>query len=212
MINKHSYQRAIKVGDVETVGAMVEEAAGQDIRFAHGWTPLHAATKSGHLEIVSLLLKHRANINAETDLWQTPLDIALARQHAPVVELLQDHGGIKSVEVSLHAAAFAGNLPWVQRHWAAGADINALRNGRLPLCLALERRHWGGGQVPLEQKSGCAEDRGRRRHHRRSGQCSAIRSQADASCPTNDAHKHPTGFVWQECQLKEILSLLHSQR
>jgi len=106
------------------------------------WTALHVAAKAGQAKIGALLLERGAKVNALTEMRQTALDVALASDKSEMAELLKTHGGRRSAELWLHSAVMAGDLKWVKKHLAAGADINGKDRGELPLCLALARCKW----------------------------------------------------------------------
>ena len=137
MIARNSLRQAAKKGDTRALKAMLREGIDVNAPFVHDWTLIHFAAKSGHADTVSFLLSLGADPNALNDLWQTPLDIATADV---VVAALTKAGSKKGIETSLHAASFSGDVKWVRKHLRSGADVNELRRGTLPLCLALRRK------------------------------------------------------------------------
>src|SRR5262249_1877593 len=62
--------------------------------------------------------------------------------HKDVAELLRKRGGDPAAKLSLHSAVSAGDIKAVRKHVRAGANVNEVANGELPLCLALHCRHW----------------------------------------------------------------------
>lgn len=56
------------------------------------------------------------------------------------------------MEISFQGAIVAGNLAFVKKHLAGGADLNGLTLGELPLCLALARRQWDVAKYLLSKK------------------------------------------------------------
>jgi ankyrin repeat protein len=113
---------------------------------------LHVAAKRGRKNVVAAILDAGADVSATSDMHQTPLDLALKYGHSDVAELLQKKGGRSGAELSLHPAAAAGDLSAVRRHVRAGADIKQLTNHELPICIALQFRHWDVAKFLLKKK------------------------------------------------------------
>lgn len=153
MINTKNLRRAINTGDAKQVSEILRPASAKDIRLANGWTPLHVTAKRGKKDTAAAILDAGADINATSGMLQTPLDVALLNDNKPVAEFLRKKGALPAAELSLHAAAAAGNLKAVKRHLAAGADINRQVNGSRPLGTALAYRHWDTAKFLL--KKGC---------------------------------------------------------
>src|SRR5262245_1988814 len=110
---------AIRQGDAERLGALLQDAALVSSRDAAGNTPLILAALYGNLETVELLLKHGADPNAANLAGVTPL---------------------------LRAATDAGK---VERLLAAGAKAEARSElGNTPLLLAA-RKHGNAPGVKL---------------------------------------------------------------
>lgn len=150
-MNTQKLRRAIKAGDVNQIREILT-VVPVDVRLYRDWTPLHTAVKSGNKDVVAAILELGAPIDATTEMHQTPLDIALQLQHKKIVQFLRNKGARCGAEISLHHAVAAGNLKAVKKHLAAGADINQLRDGELPLGIALGYRHWDIAKFLLNRK------------------------------------------------------------
>lgn len=84
---------ASRLGHLEIVRSLLQNAAPMDAKDALGGTPLHLAAHNGHHEVVALLVDHGAAVDLLDDrLAQTPLFSAAARGHAAIVELLLEKG------------------------------------------------------------------------------------------------------------------------
>ncbi len=114
-------------------------------------TPLHNAAWGGHKEITELFIANGADVNAKSEAYGTPLDVAIKYNHTETADLLRKHGGktkkeleaagnptepvaeaakpepstAKAPDISIHDAAFKGNIKAVKKHLADGADVNA---------------------------------------------------------------------------------------
>jgi ankyrin repeat protein len=150
MADTTEFRRAIKAGDVERVKRMLKSHFNPNTRYSHEWTALHFAAKDGNNQIAELLLDGGAEVNALSALWETALDQARRHDHAAVAKLIERRCAKPGFQVSLHAAVYAGDLKWVKKHLDSGADINLRCKGQLPLCIALERRHWSIGRYLLK--------------------------------------------------------------
>lgn len=153
MINTKKLRRAINIGDAKQVSEILRAASIRDIRLANAWTPLHVTAKRGNKDVAAAILDAGADINATSGMLQTPLDVALLNDNKPVVEFLRRKGALRGAQISLQAAAAAGDLKAVKRHVAAGADINSLANGAPPLITALSFRHWDVANYLLKKGS-----------------------------------------------------------
>lgn len=153
MINSKKLRHAIKLGDVKQITELLRAAPKGDIRLYHEWTPLHLAVKAGKKEVVAAILDTGAQINATTDGHQTPLDMALKLGHNAIAEFLQSKGARAGAALSLHPAVAAGDIKAVRKHVAAGANINEVINGELPLGIAFSYHHWDVANFLLNRKS-----------------------------------------------------------
>src|ERR1035438_4511089 len=157
MLNKKPLRRALKLGNAKEVAEILRGAPKEHVRLTKGWTPLHVAVRLGKLDVVQAVLNAGGDVNATTDMLQTPLDVALTCAPQPIVKLLRSTGALSGSELALHPAAAAGNLKAVRKHLRAGADINSLSNGQLPLCLALHHGHWDVAKCLLKKKCDVTE-------------------------------------------------------
>jgi len=142
-----SIHNAVIEGDIQAVKQHL--AAGADVNAKDGneWTPLYWAARDGLKEIAELLIAKGADVNAKNDFDQTPVDWA---DNKEIADLLRKLGGktgaelkggepvaeaakpepptAKAADISIHSAAFEGNIEAVKKHLAAGTDVN-VKNG-----------------------------------------------------------------------------------
>jgi len=147
-MNNTSIRSVIKSGDTKALQEMLNEGLKPNAALKQDWTLLHLVAKAGHAQLAALLLERGANVDAQTEMRQTALDVA---QGSPVVEVLKKHGARRAAELSLHSAVMAGDVKWVKKHLAAGADVNGMEQGERPLCLALARHRWDVAKVLLKK-------------------------------------------------------------
>jgi cytohesin len=152
MINTKKLRQAIKAADIKKVTEILRDDPKGKTRLYGGFTPLHVAVKGGNKDVVEVILDAGADINATTEKHETPLDLAQRYGHKSVADLLRKRGGDPAAKLSLHSAATAGDIKAVRKHVHAGADINQVVNGELPLCLALQYRHWDVAKYLLKKK------------------------------------------------------------
>ena len=152
MIFHNNLRDAIKASDLKSVTAILKKGVNLQEAFNRGWSALHFGCKAGNLDIVRVLLDYGADVNATTELWRTPLDEAVHFRHEPVADLLRLQGGKRGIEITLQGAISSGNLAWVKKHLAAGAELNHLTLGELPIGLALARRQWNIARYLLGKK------------------------------------------------------------
>ena len=126
---------AAATGNIEAVKQHL--AAGWDVDAEDHYksTPLEFAAQGGHKEIVELLIAEGADVNAKVvsgpKQGLTPLDAANETNHPETADLLRKHGGktgedLKAAEpvaeasdISIHDAAYEGNIEAVKQHLAA---------------------------------------------------------------------------------------------
>jgi len=152
---------AARTGNIEAVKQHL--AAGVDVnaKDVDGINPLHYATWTDHKETVELLITNGADVNAKDAAGNTPLDLSISKLE--IADLLRKHGGktekelenaepvteaakpepptVKAPDISIHDAAFEGNIEAVKQHLAAGVDVNAKSDklGTTPLHYAAKR-------------------------------------------------------------------------
>ena len=152
---------AARTGNIEAVKQHL--AAGVDVnaKDVDGINPLHYATWTDHKETVELLITNGADVNAKDAAGNTPLDLSISKLE--IADLLRKYGGktekelenaepvteaakpepptVKAPDISIHDAAFEGNIEAVKQHLAAGVDVNAKSDklGTTPLHYAAKR-------------------------------------------------------------------------
>ena len=152
---------ATRTGNIEAVKQHL--AAGVDVnaKDVDGINPLHYATWTDHKETVELLITNGADVNAKDAAGNTPLDLSISKLE--IADLLRKYGGktekelenaepvteaakpepptVKAPDISIHDAAFEGNIEAVKQHLAAGVDVNAKSDklGTTPLHYAAKR-------------------------------------------------------------------------
>ena len=152
---------ATRTGNIEAVKQHL--AAGVDVnaKDVDGINPLHYATWTDHKETVELLITKGADVNAKDAAGNTPLDLSISKLE--IADLLRKYGGktekelenaepvteaakpapptVKAPDISIHDAAFEGNIEAVKQHLAAGVDVNAKSDklGTTPLHYAAKR-------------------------------------------------------------------------
>ena len=78
---------ASKLGDIDSVKALLKNNASVDQPDARGWTPLYWASQFGHSQVVTILIENGAKANRKTKEGITPLFIASKYGHDMVVSL-----------------------------------------------------------------------------------------------------------------------------
>ena len=113
--------QAVESNDAEVVTILLEANADIEARDMYARTPLAAAASKGHTKITELLLDSGSDVNAVTDDGRTPLVMAVRNNHWETVTLLLERGATHSI----HTAAGVGDVSEIERHLAAGVDVNA---------------------------------------------------------------------------------------
>ncbi len=122
--------------DIETVRALIRQAADVGSAQGDGMTALHWAALNGDKPMAELLLNAGANVRATTRLGAyTPLFMAAKSGTAPVVDVLLKAGASARTTAAdgitpLMMAASAGSADAVNLLVKAGADVNAIETER----------------------------------------------------------------------------------
>jgi len=137
---KSTIHKAADAGDLAKVKAFIQEGIDVNTK-VHGCTPLHCAARYGHKEVAELLIAKGADINAKDTRGRTPIDLAINKGRKAIAKLLAS----KSGDVSLHAAAYVGDLQRVEKLINGGANVDAKdQKGQTALHYAAS-----GGQIAV---------------------------------------------------------------
>lgn len=134
---------AAKVGEVQTVRALVKQRVDLNATEADGSTALHWAVHRDYVEIADALIRAGANVKAANRYGVTPLSLACTNGNAEIVARLLKAGAdanttLPGGETALMTAAAAGNAAVVRLLLVNGANPNATEEtrGQTPLMLA----------------------------------------------------------------------------
>jgi len=100
---------------------------------------LHVVARIGALAKVKSLIEEEADVNAENLKGETPIDIAMMSNRKDVVELLIEKGA----ELSIHVAAYLGDIDKVKSFIEKGTSVN-VESGprkRTPLYWAVKNKY-----------------------------------------------------------------------
>lgn len=142
---------AAREGDVARVQRLLSRRVDINARDSRGRTPLHEAVRSGRTVVVRVLIDRGARVGgARVDSlnrygW-TPAVSAMSADHRPLVEYLVNAGA----GVTLHVAAYLGDVAKARDLIAGGADIHAgVPAGWTPLHYAARSDQAGTAEVLL---------------------------------------------------------------
>jgi len=113
--------RAVMGGHTDVVKLLLTK--GADVAVKGGpssQTPLHYAAEEGRKDIVELLIAKDADINTKNGAGETALDVPLKEYHQDIVKLFV----AKGAEVSIHAAAFMGDIDKVKGFLERGGSVD----------------------------------------------------------------------------------------
>jgi len=111
---------ALYMRDLEKAKAFIKQGFNINVSDGHGYSPLHYAVQNNRKEIVQLLIAHGADINTKDNVGRTPLDIAMKEWDQDMVKLLVSKGA----EVSIHVAAFIGDMDKVKNFIEHGGSVD----------------------------------------------------------------------------------------
>ena len=121
-------------GNIERVGALLDQGVTVDFRDGCQYTPLMWASDGGHRAVAALLLDRGAHVNAENQWGGTPAIKASIGGHLDTLQLLVSRGAdihhVKNQDghSSLLCAALLNNLSVCEYLLSLGADLMAANN------------------------------------------------------------------------------------
>jgi ankyrin repeat protein len=132
---------AILGGSSECVVLLLQAGADISKRVQFGYMPIHMAAQRGRPDLVKLLLQHGAKPNVPAWDGTTPLMIAAEVGSGSTCRVLLDRGA-SAQGVKLHSLVHRGQTKTIELLVKAGADPDALDNGRSALhAAASAQRH-----------------------------------------------------------------------
>ena len=124
---------AARQGNIERVGALLDQGVAVDSRDGLQWTPLMNTSWHGHRAVAALLLDREADVNAENGSGGTPASLASQRGHLDILQHLVSRGADihhrdQEGYSSLLLAALNDHLPVCEYLLSLGADLMAASN------------------------------------------------------------------------------------
>ena len=102
-----AWAAALRGGDVQVLGRLLDEGADIDARDGHGQTALMRAAHEGHLDVVRLLAARGAALNHTAKYNLTALMLAVIAGHSAIARVLVEAGADTTVR-GTGAPGFAG--------------------------------------------------------------------------------------------------------
>ena len=121
---------AAKMGNIERVGALLDQGVAVDSRDDIQWTPFIMACYHGKREVATLLLDRGANVNAKDKFSNTPAIMASLCGHLDILQILVSRGADihhrnqRGYSCLLYNALY-GRLPVCEYLISLGADLMA---------------------------------------------------------------------------------------
>lgn len=154
-------QRAVMIGDVNTVKEIIGKGMNPNLTLPNKDTLLTFAYRSDAWAVVKVLLENElVDVNHANAFGETPLMLAVFKNRPDDVEELLKRGANVNMEkgwTPLHYAATEGNVALLERLIKAGADVNAQTSaGVTPLMMAARKPSRAAVKVLL--KAGAYRD------------------------------------------------------
>lgn len=124
---------AARFGALASIRNLVKGGLDVNVKDEAGETALHCAVRNGHTNVVELLLDRGADVSSINRKGFTPIEVAMLRGYRSIVKLLV----AKGVKVSIHIAAYLGDVDQVSRFIESGVHVDARdKIGLTPLAWA----------------------------------------------------------------------------
>ena len=112
--------RAVAAGHREVAELILSYGANPNARDSSGFSALHYAAINDNKKMVELLIARGADVNAKDASGNTPLYNAVRSGHKDIAEMLLEKGA----ELSIHVAAFLGNIDDIKNFVETGTSID----------------------------------------------------------------------------------------
>ena len=122
----HAAQKGLR----EVVVRLIAKGVNVNAKDAYGDTPLHMAAQEGHKQVAEFLIAKGADVKTRNRCGNTPLNNAARNGQKDSVEMLLEKGA----ELSVHVAAFLGDIDKVKSFMDKGVGVNTL-DGTGSTCL-----------------------------------------------------------------------------
>ncbi|XP_074069320.1 60 kDa lysophospholipase isoform X2 [Macrotis lagotis] len=138
---------AARMGDLETLEAIVELGGDLSESDFDGRTPLHMAARGGHVGAVQCLLKNGVKVNSWDGDRSSPLLMAVKGRHRDVIQILKDAGAqlspqeLQGTGTELCRLAASGDRDGLIAWQQAGVDLfQKGYDGQTPLQVVFARQ------------------------------------------------------------------------